>query len=474
MKLKKSFCIISIFIFLIFISFMLFYDNKEDVVNNDLEPKKSNPNAFAIMLETEAGSGSYEPSSSSLWPGDGYIFNETLSRCENGGELTWHEDTRTVSLKASGSDKCYLYFDIQPPTLVEYIINHEYIEDGVNGLYYHDGQGNYINANLEAQDNSYRYSGSNYNLTESVNTYEDVYALSTSNSLIKKYCDSDDSIELLIDFCYSDSYYYIADNKNELFQTVYEAEIKALQLGYIDNNVKNYVCFGSDEKPCPFNNLYRIIGLFKNNQGEYQIKLIKKDNISNSIWSGDLYLESNDWSESLLNKEVLNIDFINDYIGGSTSKWYKMIVENSWIISGNSSANIVDVNVKQAFNNEIINPLNNDKYNAKIALPYVTDIGYAASSYYWSENLKNSYYNILSNDNWMVNVNGINTSLLIWSITKDTDTINNVYGSYSGIIGSTSIRSAPSYGDYPTFYLDSSVYIVDGDGSINNPYIIGM
>ena len=38
-----------------------------------------------------------------------------------------------------------------------------YTTDGANGLYYHDGTGSYTNANLEAGDNSYRYSGANPN-----------------------------------------------------------------------------------------------------------------------------------------------------------------------------------------------------------------------------------------------------------------------------------------------------------------------
>ncbi len=42
-------------------------------------------------------------------------------------------------------------------------ITNLYTEDGVNGLYLHDGTGSYTNANQEAGDNSYRYSGANPN-----------------------------------------------------------------------------------------------------------------------------------------------------------------------------------------------------------------------------------------------------------------------------------------------------------------------
>ena len=40
---------------------------------------------LTLMLETEAGSGQYQESTSGTWPGNDYIFNENMSDCENGG-----------------------------------------------------------------------------------------------------------------------------------------------------------------------------------------------------------------------------------------------------------------------------------------------------------------------------------------------------------------------------------------------------
>ena len=51
---------------------------------------------------------------------------------------------------------------ITSQTLASYITS-LYTTDGENGLYYHDGQGTYTNANQEAGDNSYRYAGANPN-----------------------------------------------------------------------------------------------------------------------------------------------------------------------------------------------------------------------------------------------------------------------------------------------------------------------
>ena len=72
----------------------------------------ANNSMFAIMLETEAGSGEYQESTSSTWPGEGYIFNENLSTCENGSELSWNEELGAVNLKTNIADKCFVYFDV--------------------------------------------------------------------------------------------------------------------------------------------------------------------------------------------------------------------------------------------------------------------------------------------------------------------------------------------------------------------------
>lgn len=171
MKFKKLFCVVSLFVVLSFISYLVFNNDKKETINNNLEQKNSNPKAFAIMLETEAGSGSYEPSTSSLWPEDGYIYNETLSRCENGGELTWHEDTRTVSLNTSGSDKCYLYFDKYVVPTINNVITSDITSDsitltinvinGTNNIVTYYFSNNNGLSYISSTSNSYTFNGLN-------------------------------------------------------------------------------------------------------------------------------------------------------------------------------------------------------------------------------------------------------------------------------------------------------------------------
>ena len=139
-------------------------DSKSSLVIKDEKGSRLiNTNAITMMYETEAGSGEYQVSSDSTWPQSGYTFNENLSKCENGGTLSWNDETKRVIMQANTSDKCYVYFDVVlPPTLVEYITTDVYTgTDGDNGLYYHDGVGTYTNADREAEDNSYRYTGAN-------------------------------------------------------------------------------------------------------------------------------------------------------------------------------------------------------------------------------------------------------------------------------------------------------------------------
>ena len=133
-----------------------------EVITNETEERKMNTNALTMMLETGAGSGEYTVASDNTWPQDGYVFNERFSACENGSALTWDDTTKRVIVEANTVEKCYIYFDVEKPTLAS-TIEDLYTVDGENGLYYHDGIGDYTNANQEAGDNSYRFSGANPN-----------------------------------------------------------------------------------------------------------------------------------------------------------------------------------------------------------------------------------------------------------------------------------------------------------------------
>ena len=62
-------------------------------------------NAITMMYETGVDSGEYQVTSDNVWPQDGFIFNETLSSCENNSEIYWDDATSRVMVEAINNDK---------------------------------------------------------------------------------------------------------------------------------------------------------------------------------------------------------------------------------------------------------------------------------------------------------------------------------------------------------------------------------
>ena len=84
---------------------------KNDNFEEDNDKRIKNENTISMMLETESNSGNYEMTTRESWPTEGYFFNPELSKCENGGELSWDDENKRVFMSGNNSDKCYVYFD---------------------------------------------------------------------------------------------------------------------------------------------------------------------------------------------------------------------------------------------------------------------------------------------------------------------------------------------------------------------------
>lgn len=112
MKKKNIIIIFSAFI-VVFITIISLQREDKFIIENEKNSNRITYNsALTMMYETGPDTGEYQISSDSLWPQDGYVFNETLSGCENGSALTYDEDSKKVLVQANTSDKCYVYFDI--------------------------------------------------------------------------------------------------------------------------------------------------------------------------------------------------------------------------------------------------------------------------------------------------------------------------------------------------------------------------
>ena len=169
------------------------------------------------MLETEANSGNYEMTTATSWPTEGYVFNTTLSKCENGSELSWDDTNKKVLMSGNVSDKCYVYFDIYvPPTIADFCSSGDTLATCVKNF---GDQGSDIsniyihNSSLAngAGDNSYRYAGAidalnNYvcfgsstapcpddNLYRIIGVFGDKVKIIKSTSVVNKAWDSNGS-----------------------------------------------------------------------------------------------------------------------------------------------------------------------------------------------------------------------------------------------------------------------------------------
>ncbi len=140
----------------------------DDSVNNQTKITKG----ISMNLEQTAGAGDYKTVTQSNWPTKGYKFNSELSRCENGSELSWDNAKKAVIVSGNLSDKCYVYFDIWIPSIVDYctsgtdlatcVKNFGNQGPDISNIYIHN-----LSLDNGAGDNSYRYAGA----SDSVNNY---------------------------------------------------------------------------------------------------------------------------------------------------------------------------------------------------------------------------------------------------------------------------------------------------------------
>ena len=84
---RRIFCFI-LFLF-VFISLLFVKSFKKEEIDYSVSPVKKNNNTLSMMLEND--DGVYEYTTSDSWPQKGYSFNAKLSKCENGGELSWDD-----------------------------------------------------------------------------------------------------------------------------------------------------------------------------------------------------------------------------------------------------------------------------------------------------------------------------------------------------------------------------------------------
>ena len=438
--MKKKYRIIlytSIFLLCVVASIILVVKKSNSVYEEESKPKVvKHKSMLSMNLEQTAGAGDYKTVTQSSWPTEGYKFNAELSRCENGGELSWDDINKKVIVTGNVSDKCYVYFDIWIPSIADYCTSgtdlatcvKNFGDQGpsVSNIYIH-------NSSLTngAGDNSYRYAGAN------------------PNNFV---CFGSDTSP-----CPTDNLYRIIGVFGENYHGVTGKQlVKLIKYDYMTTDE-----LGTDGD---YSQTYKEWGMDSTYKGTYG----DGERIGVYYWNYKATgSATNTWSTSLLNKTNLNTNFINNI--GTT--WANKIATVTWKVGGNTYANISDVVPATTYQNEIVNPVttnttdNATTYSAKIGLMYVSDYGFAASPDAWTLTMSSYNNTTAKNNNWMY------MGLYEWTISRSADRSDDAFDVRGG--GRVHFYNVGNNGGVrASFSLESSVSYVSGSGSMSDPIVI--
>ena len=457
---KKKLLFFSGFIIIILVFIFIVYKNSykneiytekndENVKNNEKINKI--PGMVSLMLETKAGSGEYKASTDSKWPTSGYEFNESLSNCENGGKLTWNKDRGTVTVKTNKSDRCYVYFDVVP----------------------HD-----VNLTIKNRPTTYGKLGT-INCTGGSATYNQQYNRIEISSIDKKYT------SCTLNYTDSTSKVNLATYITGLAGSAQGTGQVVIENGYRyeGKNPNNYIWFN--------NEYWRIIGVFDSAShgvsGKNLVKIIRADVLDGLAWHKS---NTNDWTASSL-KSLLNGAYYKAEDGTSSGYCYgfsssftancdytkkgiqagyrKMIASVTWHLGGYSSNSVTTSAFYGYERGTTVYSGRPTSTTGYIGLMYPSDYGYSvlASSCARTTNLDSYDSATCAGQSWLYGKG------FEWTLTPISSKSTSVFNlPYSGIVSSDFANSG--YGSRPVLYLDASVYKIDGDGSLKNPYIVGM
>ena len=457
---KKKLLFFSGFIIIILVFILIVYKNSykneiytekndENVKNNEKINKI--PGMVSLMLETKAGSGEYKASTDSKWPTTGYVFNESLSKCENGGTITYNETTKKFILKSNISTKCYAYFDVIPPDVTLSITN---------------------------RPTTYGKLGS-INCTNSNASYNQKYNRVEISSIDKKYT------SCTLNYTDSTSKVNLADYIIGLSGTTQGTGKVVNENGYRyeGKNPNNYIWFN--------NEYWRIIGVFdsashgQNNKN--LVKIIRADVLDGLVWHKS---NSNDWTAASLNK-LLNGAYYNAQDGTSSGYCYgnsssvtancdytkkgiqagyrKMIANVTWYLGGYSSNSATAESFYGYERGTIVSSGRPTSTTGYIGLMYPSDYGYSvlSNSCARTTNLNSYSSSTCAGASWLY---GKGYEWTILPFSSNGATVFDLF--FSGSL-STGIANN-GYGARPVLYLDASVYKIDGEGTLDKPYIIGV
>ena len=252
---------------------------------------------------------------------------------------------------------------------------------------------------------------------------------------------------------------------------------------YEGKNPNNYIWFN--------NEYWRIIGVFDSAShgvsGKNLVKIIRAESLEGLAWHKS---NTNDWTASSF-KLLLNGAYYNAQDGTSSGYCYGysttatancdytkkgiqsgyrgMIANVTWHLGGYSSTSATSSAFYGYERGTTVYSGRPTSTTGYIGLMYPSDYGYSvlSSSCTRTTNLGSYGSATCAGQSWLYGKG------YEWTLTPISSDSNKVFYLYSyGYV-----RNNPAYEGYgsrPVLYLDASVYKIDGDGSLNNPYIVRM
>ncbi len=277
---------------------------------------------------------------------------------------------------------------------------------------------------------------------------------------------------------------------------------------YIGPEVNNYIYFNcQDGKEQNGDNceIWRILGIFKDESGAEHIKIVRNEILS-GIFPETFEVEgttynikvnadtarwnystsgtyNNDWATgglqywlnagsdketklasdgymSYLSKNAKNMIEETKYYLGNFNSVYDTAISSYTHERGNISCN-------ESCNGGDIWEGNQTEWNGNIALMYPSDIGYTASSCKWNTTLYNYSTNNIPSTSWLYQTANHNSNE--WLLSPASNSSGQVtFWFKSGIVADNTISGIS--GVRPSLNLISGATIVDGEGTVDSPY----
>ena len=252
---------------------------------------------------------------------------------------------------------------------------------------------------------------------------------------------------------------------------------------YEGKNPNNYVWFN--------NEYWRIIGVFDSGShgqsNKSLVKIIRADVLDGLAWHKS---NTNDWTAASLNS-LLNGAYYNAQDGTSSGYCYGysttatancdytkkgiqsgyrgMIVEVTWYLGGYSSASATAESFYGYERGTTVYSGRPKSTTGYIGLIYPSDYGYSvlSSSCARTTNLGSYSSSSCAGQSWLYG-KGYEWTLAPYS----SSSYYVFFASYYGIASNSNANIG--FGGRPVLYLDASVYKIDGEGTLDKPYIIGM